>query len=95
MTARQTLPKTRLSRNASLFLLLALCPGLPAAEKLKALIVDGQNNHEVWPKSTIMMKHYLEETGLFAVDVVRTRFIWKSEREAGYLRWPAPGSPKS
>ncbi len=26
-----------------------------AAEKLKALIVDGQNNHAIWPKSTVMM----------------------------------------
>ena len=56
-----------------------------AAEKLKALIVDGQNNHEVWPKSTIMMKQYLEETGLFEADIARTRFIWKWEREKQWL----------
>ncbi|MDZ8120327.1 ThuA domain-containing protein [Pontiella agarivorans] len=56
-----------------------------AEAKLKALIVDGQNNHAVWPKSTIMMKQYLEETGLFEVDVDRVRYIWKSEREAKYL----------
>lgn len=37
---------------------------------LKALIVDGQNNHGIWPKTTAMMKAYLEETGLFSVDVV-------------------------
>jgi hypothetical protein len=43
---------------------------LPAAEKLKALIVDGQNNHACWPKTTSMMKKYLEDTGLFTVDVV-------------------------
>ena len=30
------------------------------ARKIKVLIVDGQNNHVVWPKSTIMMKQYLE-----------------------------------
>lgn len=53
--------------------------------KLKALIVDGQNNHAVWPKSTIMMKQYLEETGLFEVEVDRTRFIWKSDREKAFL----------
>jgi type 1 glutamine amidotransferase len=52
---------------------------------LKALIVDGQNNHEVWPKSTIMMKQYLEETGLFQVDVYRTKFTWKGDREKDYL----------
>ena len=48
-----------------------------AAEKIKVLIVDGQNNHEVWPKSTMMMKQYLEESGLFEVDIARTRSIWK------------------
>ncbi|HQX54068.1 MAG TPA: ThuA domain-containing protein, partial [Planctomycetaceae bacterium] len=40
-----------------------------AAEPLKALIVDGQNNHGVWPVTTQMMKRYLEETKLFTVDV--------------------------
>lgn len=38
----------------------------------QALIVDGQNNHGVWPKTTKMMKRYLEETGLFSVDVATT-----------------------
>jgi type 1 glutamine amidotransferase len=52
---------------------------------LKALIVDGQNNHEVWPKATLMMKQYLEETGLFRVDIYRTRFTWRAEREKKYL----------
>jgi len=50
-------------------LFLAAAPA-PAAEKLKALIVDGQNNHSCWPKTTPMMKQYLEDTGLFTVDVV-------------------------
>jgi len=44
-------------------------PG-PAAEPLKAVIIDGQNNHGVWPKTTLMMKRYLEDTKLFTVDVV-------------------------
>ncbi len=52
---------------------------------IKALIVDGQNNHEVWPKSTIMMKQYLEETGLFQVDIYRTKLTWKGDREKEYL----------
>ncbi len=56
-----------------------------AEAKLKVLIVDGQNNHEVWPKSTIMMKQYLEETGLFEVDICRTKFTWKAGREKAYL----------
>jgi len=41
-----------------------------AAEKLRALIVDGQNNHGNWPQTTPMMKKYLEDSGLFTVDVV-------------------------
>lgn len=53
--------------------------------KIKVLIVDGQNNHEVWPKSTIMMKQYLEETGLFQVDIYRTKYTWKAEREKAFL----------
>ncbi len=53
--------------------------------KLKALIIDGQNNHPVWPKSTVMMKQYLEETGLFEVSVARTKFTWRSKREKDYL----------
>jgi hypothetical protein len=56
-----------------------------AAEKLKALIVDGQNNHAVWPKSTIMMKQYLEQSGLFEVEVARTRFINNYKREEQWL----------
>lgn len=43
-----------------------------ADAKLKALIVDGQNNHGNWPQTTKMMKQYLEETGLFTVDVATT-----------------------
>ena len=41
-----------------------------AAEPLKALIVDGQNNHGNWPQTTQMMKKYLEDSGLFTVDTV-------------------------
>ena len=70
-----------------------ICAGLAvvgAEAKLKALIIDGQNNHAVWPKSTVMMKQYLEDTGKFEVDVDRVRFLWKSEREASFL--PLAGS---
>lgn len=57
----------------------------PATEKLRVLIIDGQNNHRVWPKSTIMMRQYLEETDLFTVDVARTAFTWRGDREAAWL----------
>lgn len=40
-----------------------------AAEPLRALIVDGQNNHGVWPQTTQMMKQFLEESGRFTVEV--------------------------
>ncbi|QDT38527.1 ThuA domain-containing protein [Stratiformator vulcanicus] len=66
-------------------LLAVLASSSHAAEKLQALILDGQNNHAVWPKSTVMMKQYLEETGLFDVDVARTQYLWKAERERKYL----------
>lgn len=65
------------NRIACLLLGGALSHTLLAEPKLKALIVDGQNNHGMWPKITAMMKRYLEETGRFVVDVERTRFTWQ------------------
>ena len=50
------------------------------AGPLKALIVDGQNNHDMWPKISVMMKSYLEETGMFEVDIERTAFTWKGDK---------------
>ena len=44
----------------------------PGRMKMKALIVEGQNNHKNWPETTPMMKAHLESTGLFEVDVIRT-----------------------
>jgi len=58
---------------------------LSAQAKIKVLIVDGQNNHTVWPKSTIMMRQYLQETGLFEVEIDRTQFTWKAQREKAFL----------
>ncbi|HNY26350.1 MAG TPA: ThuA domain-containing protein [Candidatus Sumerlaeota bacterium] len=51
---------------ACLALLLAV--GAQAEPTLKALIVDGQNNHP-WQETTPFLKSLLEETGLFKVDV--------------------------
>lgn len=49
-------------------------PGVAlAAPPLKALIVDGQNNHINWPQTSQMMKKYLEDSGLFAVDIATTK----------------------
>ncbi|RZO69389.1 MAG: ThuA domain-containing protein, partial [Limisphaerales bacterium] len=58
---------------------LALTPLVQAATPMKALIIDGQNNHGMWPKTTVMMKKYLEESGLFTVDVKRTAYTWNGD----------------
>lgn len=51
-----------------------------SAAPMKAIIIDGQNNHGDWPKTTFMMKSYLEQTGLFEVDIARTAFTWQGEK---------------
>lgn len=48
-----------------------------ADDKLRCLIIDGQNNHVMWPKTTMMMKSFLEDSGRFTVDVARTKYTWK------------------
>lgn len=83
----------RLMKISSRLLLASLLFTLPAAaaEKIKALIVDGQNNHAVWPKSTVMMKQYLHDSGLFEVEVARVKFISNYKREESWL--PLAGAP--
>jgi len=58
--------KTRWPVFLAFMLLAATC--CPAAPPLKALIVDGQNNHD-WRATTPILKKLLEETGLIVVDV--------------------------
>lgn len=61
--------KTRVSVIIlALFAFSILCPSLFGATKLKALIIDGQNNHD-WITTTPAMKWMLEETGRFTVEV--------------------------
>lgn len=55
-------------RTGTLLLLVAAMPGILCAGTLKALIVDGQNNHE-WQETTPVLKRILEESGRFQVDV--------------------------
>ncbi len=62
---------------------MGLISPLVAQEKLSVLIIDGQNNHVMWPKTTAMMKSYLEQSGRFQVDVQRTRFTWKGGKLLG------------
>lgn len=54
-------------------LIIALSLALPAvgADKLKALIVDGQNNHN-WKGTTPVLKQIMENSGRFTVDVSTT-----------------------
>lgn len=47
------------------------------ASTYKVLIIDGENNHGIWPKTTAMMKDFMEQTGLFTVDVNRTNYTWQ------------------
>ncbi len=54
------------------FVVSACAPLLHAKQKFKALIIDGQNNHGVWPQTSQMMKKYLEETELFSVAIATT-----------------------
>lgn len=73
--------------------------------KIRALIIDGQSNHGIWPKTTAMMKDYLEQTGLFEVNVARTSVTWQGphsdndvnlgkERREGLLQaYPIAGLP--
>src|SRR5947199_876878 len=52
--------------------LLLLLPAAAQAQSLRALIIDGQNNHKNWPDTTKMMKKYLEDTKRFTVAVATT-----------------------
>jgi type 1 glutamine amidotransferase len=47
---------------------LLMTPAMSPAQPLKALIVDGQNNH-AWQETTPVLKKLLEEAGVFQVDV--------------------------
>ena len=71
---------TKLSWMIAILLLATACSPTNQQKapdsKLKALIIDGQNNHYVWPKTTMMMRDYLTETGLFEVSIHRMDSVW-------------------
>jgi len=59
---------------------------------LRVLIIDGQNNHGIWPKTSAMMKDYLEQTGLFDVDIARTAYTWQNGQVDSLLeKFPVAG----
>jgi len=43
--------------------------GFAGSSTMKALIIDGQNNHD-WKATTPILKALLEQTGLFSVEVI-------------------------
>ena len=53
---------------ATIATVVVLQPATAAGASLKALIVDGQSNHE-WQKTTPLLEKALDRTGIFAVDV--------------------------
>jgi type 1 glutamine amidotransferase len=61
-----------MSRLVLIASLLALPVSQLSAQTLRALIIDGQNNHKNWPDTTKMMKRYLEDTKRFTVEVATT-----------------------
>jgi len=65
-------------------------PNEADSNRLRALIVDGQNNHSVWPKSTVMMKHYLEQSQRFEVEVYRSNPTWNGDKHPDYYAMYTP-----
>lgn len=63
-------PSRVLFASAVLGFLLAI-PAAPAADKIKVLLIDGQNNH-AWKQTTPVIKWILEDCGRFTVTVSTT-----------------------
>ncbi len=55
-------------KKVILLVLLTQFTQLLAADKIKVLIIDGQNNHQ-WVTTTPLLKEILDDTGRFVVDV--------------------------
>jgi hypothetical protein len=56
---------------AALMIAVMMVRGARADDKIKALIIDGQNNHD-WRATTPILKWILEDSGRFTVDVSTT-----------------------
>jgi uncharacterized protein len=64
------------------FCLLILFSGMVCGQSpapIRALIIDGQNNHSAWPKTTMMIKKYLEDTKRYTVDIARTKYTTQGD----------------
>ena len=91
------MPKLKLLLSLSLSFIVTATTVFSQSEKkdskIRALIVDGQNNHEQWPKITYLLKKEMEGTGLFTVDVARSAYTWKGDE---YLEeFAIEGIPKT
>ncbi|TAP40109.1 ThuA domain-containing protein [Alteromonas sp. KUL49] len=74
MTLRR--PKLRVLTILSACLVLGFGTVSGTSARIKVLIVDGQNNHANWPKTSYLMHEFLEVSGRFEVDIYRTRYTW-------------------
>ncbi len=64
------------------FCLFVLLSGMVIGQSpapIRALIIDGQNNHSAWPKTTMMIKKYLEATKRYTVDIARTKYTTQGD----------------
>jgi len=68
-----------LGSSFCMFLLLSSVSFAQSKAPMKALIMDGQNNHGAWPKTTMMVKKYLEDTKRYSVDIARTKFTMQGD----------------
>lgn len=74
------IPTMRTILGCLLLCLLSPLQLLGDEAKIRVLIIDGQNNHSAWPKTTMMMKKYLEDTKRYQVDIARTKFTWQGDQ---------------
>lgn len=69
------MPAVTLARWLVMSLLIMACglfsARLIAADPIRVLIIDGQNNHD-WETTTPYLRHILEETGRFSVTIATT-----------------------
>lgn len=68
-------------KNLFLILFFLLSQIALSQKKISALIIDGQNNHDQWPKITMMIKTMLEQSGRFkTVDIHRYAKTWNGDK---------------
>lgn len=75
--------RNRITIGVLVLLVSAYCATAEGAEKIKVLLVDGQNNHN-WQATSPFMKKVLEDSGRFTVDVATTPPRPKKGEEAAY-----------